>query len=206
AHQQRRRRLIAAHQQHDAVERIRAYRFLDVHCRLVAKQHRGGPHQRLAEAHYRKLDRETSAVEHAVANVLRELAEMRIARRRLRPRVANADHGPAIELIVRNALVFHPRAVDETIAVVAAEPGLRPESALRFAHEWIPDACGFAAALPPKGEHPRLGLAALMPPTAVPSSDRTGGSRPDRARVRSVHPGSRWVGRWSSASPAPCPP
>ena len=101
AHQQRRRRLVAAHQQHDAVERIGADRLLDVHRRLVAEEHRRRAHQRLAEAHHRKLDRESAGVEHAVADVLRELAEMRVAGRRLRPRVADADDRTAVELVVR---------------------------------------------------------------------------------------------------------
>ena len=70
AHQQRRRGLVAAHQQHDAVERIGADRLLDVHRGLVAEQHRRRAHQRLAEAHHRKLDREAARVEHAVAHVL----------------------------------------------------------------------------------------------------------------------------------------
>ena len=55
------------------------------------------------------------------AHVLRELAEMRVAGRHLRPRVADADHRPAVELVVRDALVLHPRAVDEAVAVEAAE-------------------------------------------------------------------------------------
>src|SRR6188768_3049972 len=47
---------------------------------------------------------------------------MRVAGRRLGPRVADADDRPPVELIVRNALVLHPRAVDERVAVVTAEP------------------------------------------------------------------------------------
>ncbi len=122
AHQERRRRLVASHEQHDAVERIGADRFLDVHRRLVAEEHRGRAHQRLAEAHHGKLDGEAARIEHAVAHVLRQLAEMRVARRGLRPRVADADHRAAVELVVRNALVLHPRAMRDRVAVLAAEP------------------------------------------------------------------------------------
>ena len=49
AHQQRGRGLVAAHQQHDAVERVRADALLDVHGREVAEQHGGRPHRDLAE-------------------------------------------------------------------------------------------------------------------------------------------------------------
>ena len=132
AHQQRRRGLVATHHQHDAVEGIGADRLLDVHRRLVAEQHRRGPHQRFAQAHHRKLDGEATGIEDAVAHVLRQFAEMRVARCCLRPRVADADDRPAVELVVRHALVLHPRAVDHRVAVVAREPGLRAEYALDF--------------------------------------------------------------------------
>ena len=49
-----------------------------------------------------------------------------------RPGVADADHRPAVELVVREALVLHPRAVDEIVAVVAVEPGFGAELALGF--------------------------------------------------------------------------
>jgi hypothetical protein len=121
-HQQRGRRLVAAHHQHDAVERIGADRFLDVHRDLVAEQHRRRPHQGFAEAHHREFDRKTAGVEHARADVFGQLAEVRVAGRCLRPGVADPDDRPAVELVVRYALVFHPRAVDERVAVVTAEP------------------------------------------------------------------------------------
>src|SRR6185295_2861208 len=121
-HQQRRGRLVAAHHQHDAVERIGADRFLHVHRDLVAEQHRRRPHQGFAEAHHREFDREPAGVEHAVPHVLREFAEMGVARRGLRPGIADADHRTAVELVVRYALVLHPRAMDERIAIVTAKP------------------------------------------------------------------------------------
>ena len=59
---------------------------------------------------------------------------MRVAGRGLRPRVADADDRPAVELVVRNPLVLHPGAVDERIAVVAAEPDGGAELAFLLAH------------------------------------------------------------------------
>src|SRR5205823_1826077 len=56
--------------------------------------------------------------------------KMRIARCRLRPGVADADHRPAVELIARNTLILHPRPVDKCIAVVTGEPNLRAQRAL----------------------------------------------------------------------------
>jgi hypothetical protein len=54
--------------------------------------------------------------------VLGELAEMRVAGRQLRPRVADADDGLALELVIRDALVLHPASVHETVLVRSAEP------------------------------------------------------------------------------------
>jgi hypothetical protein len=81
-----------------------------------------GPHHRLAQAHDRELEREAAGLEHAGLHVLGELAEVRVARRHLRPGVADADHRLADEQIVREPLVLHPRAVDEIVAPAAVEP------------------------------------------------------------------------------------
>src|SRR5213078_1146176 len=58
----------------------------------------------------------------AVAHVLRQDAEMRVARRELGPGVADADHRAAVELVVRHAAVLHPAAIDEAVDVLAPEP------------------------------------------------------------------------------------
>src|SRR3989441_11617415 len=47
---------------------------------------------------------------------------MRIARRQLRPGVADADHRTAVERVVRHAAVFHPAAIDEAVDPLAPEP------------------------------------------------------------------------------------
>ena len=134
AHQQRRRGLVAAHQQHDAVERVRAQRFLHVHGREVAVQHGGRSHRDLAERRHGELERKAAGLEHAVAHVLGDAPEVRVAGRELRPRVANADHGPAVELIVRNTHALQPRPVVEPHFAAAAEPGLTAERLLVIWH------------------------------------------------------------------------
>src|SRR4029079_12053554 len=57
-------------------------------------------------------------------HLLGERAEVRIARRELGVRVADADDGAAIELVVGYAAILHPRAVDEAHLAFAAEPFL----------------------------------------------------------------------------------
>ncbi len=122
AHQQRRRGLVAAGQQHDGVDRIAANRFLDIHRRQIARQHRGRPQIRFAIGEHREFDREAAGFMDAALDVLGQLAEMRIAGRQFRPGVANTDDRPAIEFMIGNALVFHPAAVHEAVLVGGAEP------------------------------------------------------------------------------------
>ena len=70
AHQLRRRRLVAAAQQHDAVERVGAQRLLDVHRHEVAPEHRGRLHHRLAERDRRELERQAAGLPDAALDVL----------------------------------------------------------------------------------------------------------------------------------------
>ena len=92
AHHQRRRGLVAAHQQHDAVDRVAADRFLDVHAARLRYSIAVGPQQRLAERHHRELEREAAGFVDADLDLLGQRAEVRVARRQLAERVADADH------------------------------------------------------------------------------------------------------------------
>ena len=104
AHQQGRRGLVAADQQHHAVDRVAADRLFDVDARQVAREHRGRSQVRLAVAEDRELDRKTAGFEDAAFHVFGELAEVRVARCQLAPGVADADDRLALELVVRDAL------------------------------------------------------------------------------------------------------
>ncbi len=124
AHQQGRRGFVAAHQQDDAVNRIAADGFFHVHAGQIAEEHRGGTQQRFAERHHRKFQRKAACFPHAALYPFGDFAEVRVAGREFGPGVADADDRAAIEQVVRPALIFHPAAVDETVAVFAAEPFL----------------------------------------------------------------------------------
>src|SRR5215211_691433 len=63
----------------------------------------------------RMVGRSTLAAPISVAHVLGKHAEVRVARRELGPRVADADDRPAVELVLRHAAVLHPAAVDEPV-------------------------------------------------------------------------------------------
>jgi hypothetical protein len=49
-------------------------------------------------------------------------AKVRIARREFAEGVANANHWPTVELVVRQALALHPAAVSKTVSVLSAKP------------------------------------------------------------------------------------
>ena len=142
AHQQRGRGLVAAHQQHHAVDRVAADAFLDVHAGEVAVQHRGRAQQRLAERHHRELEREAAGLVDADLDLLGQRAEVRVAGRQFAEGVADADHRPAVELVVRHALALDPAAVGETVAVLAAEPLLAAQFVRAFF--FVMDAPGFS--------------------------------------------------------------
>ena len=130
AHEQRRRGLVAAHEQHDAIERIAADGFLDVHAGEIAEQHGGGTQLRFTERHHGEFERKTAGLVDAALHELRELAEVTIAGSQLAPGVADADDRPAIEQIVGIALVLDPAAMKETIFPFPAEPVLTASLAL----------------------------------------------------------------------------
>ena len=119
-------RLVAAGEQHHAVERIRADGLLDVHRHQVAVQHRRGLHQRLAERHDGELDREAARLQHAALDGFGQPAQVDVAVDELRPRVADPDHGPAAERLVRDARRLEPGSMQEPVEIAALEPLLAP--------------------------------------------------------------------------------
>jgi hypothetical protein len=122
AHHQRWRGLVAAHQQHHAVDGVAAYAFFDVHAGQVAVQHGGGAQQGFAQRHHREFEREAAGFIDAYLDLLGNRAEVRIAGRQFAEGVADADDRAAVELVVRDALALDPAAVGEAVAVLAAEP------------------------------------------------------------------------------------
>ena len=133
AHDQGRRRLVAAAQQDHAVDRVAANRLLDVHRREVAEQHRRRPQAGLTQRGDRELERDPAALPHAALDVLGHFTEVEVARRQLRPRVADADDRAAVEDAFGQAAA-DPAAVDEAVLVDLSEPRCRPVLALRICH------------------------------------------------------------------------
>src|SRR6266850_519673 len=88
----------------------------------IAVEHRGRTQQRLAERHDWELERKAPGLGDALAHVVGEDAEVRVARRQLGPGIADADHRAAVEHVVRHAAVLHPAAIDEPVDVLAREP------------------------------------------------------------------------------------
>ena len=126
-HHQRRRGLVAAHQQHHTIERVGADGFFHVHAGQVAVQHGGGAHQGLAEGHDRKFERETTRLVHPDLDLLGQRTEVAVAGRQLTESVANANDRAAIKLVMRHTFAFDPAAVDKPIAILTSPPLLAAE-------------------------------------------------------------------------------
>ena len=86
------RRLVAAAHQHGAVRRIRAQQLLGLHRQQVAIEHRRRLLERLGQRDRRHLDRKSARLPDAALHFLGALAEMRVARVDVAPRVDDRDH------------------------------------------------------------------------------------------------------------------
>src|SRR5690606_85948 len=122
-----------------AVDGVGADGFLHVHRREVAEQHRGRPHLGFAQRHHRELQREAAGLVDAALDVLGQLAERGIAGRQLRPGVADPDHRPPVEHLVRQAQALEPAAVVETLLAVATEPLLAAARGLAWSAHAVGD-------------------------------------------------------------------
>src|SRR3954465_9577160 len=135
AHQQRGGGLIAAHQQHDAIERMGADILFDIHGRQVAIEHRGWAHGDFPKRGHGELEREAARIEHPVADMLGDDAEMGVAGVEFGPGVADPDYRAALELVLREAAVLEEGPIVEPHLVLPAEPGLAAELLL-VTHAW----------------------------------------------------------------------
>ena len=124
-------RLVAAADQDDGVKRIRADGLLDVHRHQVAIEHRRRLHQVLAERDRREFERQSACEQHAALHRLGKAPEVHVAVHELGPRVADSDHGPAGQCVVRQPLRVQGRAMNEAGQVVSTEPALATPSAHR---------------------------------------------------------------------------
>ncbi len=124
AHQLGRRGLIAAAQQHHAIDRVGLDHLLHVHGHQVAVEHGGGLDQHLAERDRGELQRQAAGLPDAALDRLGDDPQVGVAVGQLAPGVADADHRPAIEDIAREALRARPRAMDKGVERDAVEPVL----------------------------------------------------------------------------------
>src|SRR3954453_6752389 len=127
AHEKCGRGLVAAHQQHDPIEWVGADVLLDVDGRQVAVEHRSRPHSDFPEGGNGELKRKAARIEHPVADMLGDDAEMGVAGVELGPGVANPDHRAPLELVLGEAAVLEEGPIVEPHLVLPAEPGLAAE-------------------------------------------------------------------------------
>src|SRR4051794_23634958 len=78
----------------------------DIHGRQVAIEHRGWAHGDLPKRGHGELERKATRIEHAVADMLGNGAEMGVAGVELGPGVADPDYRASLELVLRKAAVL----------------------------------------------------------------------------------------------------
>jgi hypothetical protein len=135
--------LVAAHEQHHAVERVAADRLFHVHAREIAEQHGGGAQLGFTERHHGKFQRESARFVDTTLHELREFAEMPVAGSQFTPGVAYPDDGTTVEQVVRVSLVLDPASMQKAVFAFSAEPGLTSPRALLWnihrdvAYRWL---------------------------------------------------------------------
>ena len=116
-------RLVAAAQQYDAVERLRADHLLDVHGHEVAQQHRGGLDEHLAQADGGEFERNAAGDPDAALDRVGDGLQMEVAVVQLAPGIGNADDGLTfVEDGGREAFRAQPGAAGESVVLARLEP------------------------------------------------------------------------------------
>ena len=122
--QQRGDRLVAAAQQHRAVDRIGAQQFLDHQGAEIAVHHRGRAHERLAQGRDRDLQGNPARLPDAPLHMVRHFPQVRVAGCQVRPRIADRDMRTVSAEGVVGEPATHPCPVGRAVQSLRAVPGL----------------------------------------------------------------------------------
>ncbi len=98
----------------------------------IAEEHRGRAQARLAERHHRELERQPAGFPDAALHVLGQLPEVAVARRQLRPGVADADDRPAVEHVPSGQSPADPAAMNEPVLVGLGRTRRRSDISLLY--------------------------------------------------------------------------
>ena len=114
--------LVAAGEEHDAVDRVGGDAFLDIHRHQVAEEHRRGLHEEFPERDGRELERHTAGGPDAALDRFGHPPQMYVAVRQFTPGITDADDGFVFEADGTQALRTQGRAADESFILGPAEP------------------------------------------------------------------------------------
>ena len=130
-HEQRRRGLVAACQQHDAVERIAIEDLDNAEIGEISMKCGRGPDPRFLQRMHRKFERDAARIADAVAHAAREFEVMAVAGDEIAAGLGDADDGPApLQLfagqpVIQEALKIlrrHARIIGVVPPSLASEP------------------------------------------------------------------------------------
>src|SRR6202040_4248928 len=92
SHDQSRHGLTPSTEEDHSVDRICADGFFYIHAHQIAKEHGGRPGVRFSQRGHREFKREPAGFPDTALDAVRELAEVCVAGRQLRPGIAYPDH------------------------------------------------------------------------------------------------------------------
>ena len=111
-------------EEHGAIGWIRTQRFLCLHRKQVAIEHRRRLHERLAQRHERDFHREATSLPDAAFHFVGPEAEMRMTGVCVAPRVQDGDDRFAAHLLWRETSLLRARAMTGRAKIVAAKPAV----------------------------------------------------------------------------------
>jgi hypothetical protein len=155
------RGLVAAGQQHHAVDRVRAQQLLDLHRQQVAVEHGRRLDHHLAQAQRRQLEGQAAGQQHAPLDRLGALAQMGVAGREVAPGIDDGDHGPRQQVLAPHPHLLHALAVRERAHAVGGKPATASQLVEAATHALTPRSRHGSADRAParRGVHFRMMLA-----------------------------------------------
>ena len=123
--------LVAAAEQHHAIDRIRPQQLLGLHRQEIPIEHRRRLHQRFTERDNRHFDREPTRLPDTSLYLLGAQTQVRMTGIEVAPGVEDADHRLADVFLVGEAHLLGAGTVAERPQIVDAEPAMRSEGLRR---------------------------------------------------------------------------
>lgn len=127
SHEEGRDRFVTSSHENSSIDGMGAQRFLDLHGKEIAIEHRGGLHESLAETHHGHFHGIAAGLPDAAFDLLGTLAKVRVARKQIVPGIKNRDDGLALIFLIINAQLLVAGTVTKGAKIIGTEETVRAE-------------------------------------------------------------------------------